>query len=371
MIPLESTKLFSSLAPTEIERVRQTVREITFTRGKEIFKEGEPGDGLYIVKSGMVQISAVLNQGERVVLARLGPGEIFGEMAVLDQNPRSATALAEETTNVYFISRDELLCLLESIPRLSAFFVREISQRLRDFNAQYLREVLQSERLALIGRFASSIVHDLKNPLNIIGLSAEMAGVETATAETRLNSKKRICKQVERISNMANELLEFARGSQPSVLLISVEFPLFVENLLEEILPDAELNSIIVEIPNAPPDVTIQMNSERLCRVFHNLIRNSIDAIDGSGKIILRFTRSENDLVVEVEDNGPGIAPEMADKLFEPFATHGKSHGTGLGLSICKKIVEDHCGKIYVRNEPGCGAIFGFTLPTGATDSHG
>src|SRR5690606_30070637 len=150
---------------------------------------------------------------------------------------------ADKQTEVYFISREELLRILESIPKLSAFFVHEISQRLRDFNAQYVREVLQSERLALVGRFASSIVHDLKNPLNIIGISSEMAGDEKATPEVRLNSKNRIRKQVERISNMANELLEFARGSQMTLNVSPMDYAVFVETFLEEVLPEAELNS--------------------------------------------------------------------------------------------------------------------------------
>ena len=81
------------------------------------------------------------------------------------------------------------------------------------------------------------------------------------------------------------------------------------------------------------------------------------------GKILLRFQLGENEVVTEMEDTGPGIPPEMADRLFQPFATHGKSHGTGLGLSICKKIIEDHGGRIWVRTAPGRGAIFCFALP--------
>ena len=77
----------------------------------------------------------------------------------------------------------------------------------------------------------------------------------------------------------------------------------------------------------------------------------------------IRAATRDNELVTEVEDTGPGIAPEMAQRLFEPFATHGKQNGTGLGLSICKKIVEDHGGKISARSEPGKGATFVFTLP--------
>lgn len=80
------------------------------------------------------------------------------------------------------------------------------------------------------------------------------------------------------------------------------------------------------------------------------------------GVIMVRATVRGSELVTEVEDTGPGIAPEMAQRLFEPFATHGKQNGTGLGLSICKKIVEDHGGKISARSEPGKGATFVFTL---------
>jgi signal transduction histidine kinase len=100
-----------------------------------------------------------------------------------------------------------------------------------------------------------------------------------------------------------------------------------------------------------------------LSRVFYNLVNNATDVMLGGGKIFMRFNCDESEIVTEIEDTGPGIAPEIAEKLFQPFATHGKAHGTGLGLSICKKIVEDHGGRIWVRNEPGHGAIFCFALP--------
>ena len=118
----------------------------------------------------------------------------------------------EGKATVYFIARPDLLELLDHTPRLAAAMVRETSRRIRDFNDQYTREVLEAERLSLVGRFASSIVHDLKNPLNIIGISADMACMPSATPESRQVSKVRIRKQVERISNMVNELLEFAQG---------------------------------------------------------------------------------------------------------------------------------------------------------------
>jgi signal transduction histidine kinase len=97
--------------------------------------------------------------------------------------------------------------------------------------------------------------------------------------------------------------------------------------------------------------------------VFYNLIHNATDAMPGGGKILVRFSVTGREVTTEIEDSGPGIAPEIANKLFDAFATFGKAHGTGLGLSICKKILEDHRGRISARNEPGRGAVFTFVLP--------
>ncbi len=361
MVSLESSKLFSTLSEADLKIVRSVAKELSFSDGQTIFKEGDPGDGIYLIKYGFVQISAILG-GERQILSRIGPGDLFGEMAVLDNDPRSATASADGPLSVTFISRLDLLHLLEKIPPLPACLVREISRRLRDFNRQYIEEVLQAERLAIIGKFARSIVHDLKNPLNIIGLAAELAAMESATPESRASAKNRIRKQVDRISNMVNELLEFTRGSQTPFILARTDYSVFIKQVIEELRPDLTAKSVTLEFENLPPSVEVDMNPPRLTRVFYNLAHNATDAMGSGGHIKLRFAVKGEELITEFEDAGTGIAPEMLPKLFEAFATYGKAHGTGLGLSICKRIVEDHKGKIYARNEPG-GAVFGFSLP--------
>jgi signal transduction histidine kinase len=114
---------------------------------------------------------------------------------------------------------------------------------------------------------------------------------------------------------------------------------------------------------SVPPQVPVRFDPRRLSRVFFNLVHNATDAMLNGGTIFLRFGAQDGELITEIEDTGPGVAPEVADKLFRPFTTHGKTHGTGLGLSICKKIIEDHGGRIGARSEAGRGAIFAFTLP--------
>ena len=362
MASLEASKPFRNLNPLEQEALRKIAVEHTFLAGQQIFKEGDSGDGIYIVKEGTVEISVAMNQNVRRTFAKLGPGEMFGEMAVLELKPRSASAIAATQTEVYFIPREELLLMLGDSPALSLELLRDISQRLRDFNRRYIDETIQAERLAVIGRFARSIIHDLKNPLSIISMSAELIALQPTKPEARENAQLRIRKQVERIGDLIGDILDFTNGSKARTLVGDTHFAAFVQSVLEEIRPDAEMRRVSIEA-QPPPSLAIPIDPKRVRRVFHNLIQNATDAMPGGGKIFVRFTTEKNELITEIEDSGSGIASEIASSLFEAFATFGKEHGTGLGLSICKKIVEDHGGRIWVRNEPGRGAIFAFALP--------
>jgi signal transduction histidine kinase len=363
VVTLESSKLFVDLPPAELRTLREMAQAQRFAPRQEIFKEGSDGDGLYVVQAGAVEISSLVGPDVRHVFLRVGPGDFFGEMAVIEDKPRSASAVAVEPTVAAFVPRSDMLQLIERSPALALRLMREISNRLREFNRQYLREVLQAERLAIVGRFARSIVHDLKNPLNIISITAEIADTQTKSPELRRESMLRIRKQVDRISELINEILEFTQSSHATFVLAPSNYSRFVTHLLEEIRPEAALKGVAVELESDPPEVDLLLNPKRLRRVFYNLLHNATDAMPAGGKVILRFRADEQEVVTEIEDQGAGIAPEISGQLFEAFATHGKVNGTGLGLSICKRIMEDHTGWIRARNEPGRGAVFSFGLP--------
>jgi signal transduction histidine kinase len=363
VVTLEASRLFRQLNSADMAALRKVANERTFGAGQEIFKEGDAGDGVSVVKDGLVEISAGMGPRSRQVFSQVAPGEMFGEMAVIEDKPRSATALAKEETIVYFVSRDDLLALVEHSPSLALALLREVSHRLRQFDRQYLQEVLQAERLSVIGRFARSIVHDLKNPLNIIGLTAEIAGMSQSTPESRQQAVANIRQQVDRISEMIGEILDFTQGVSSNLVLPPMDYSVFVQEVVAELRSEAALRSVSVELENEPPDKYVIINPKRLRRVFHNLIHNATEAMQNGGKILLRFEATPKEVITEIEDTGPGIAAEMDGKLFEAFATCGKTHGTGLGLSICKRILDDHHGWISGRNEPGRGAIFAFGLP--------
>jgi signal transduction histidine kinase len=363
MVELEMVELFYGLNHKELPELREISQEKRFPGGSQIFREGDRGDGLYIIKDGSVQIAHMVGEEARHVFSQLGPGEIFGEMAVIEDRPRSATAVALTDTQLYFIAREKMRTLLQHSPSLAFNFLRGISHRLREFNQRHLHEVVQAESLAAVGRFAQGIVHDLKNPLSIIGLSAEIFDMQGISPEIRAKTQSRIKKQVERISDMVGDILIFTEGKKAESEIKPADYRAFVLELLPDLNAEAEIKAVSVELQGDLPAVQIQLDPRRMSRVFYNLIHNATDVMLDGGKIFLRFHANEKEIVTEIEDTGPGIAPEIADKLFQPFATHGKAHGTGLGLSLCKKIVEDHKGRIWVRNEPKRGAIFCFALP--------
>src|SRR5207248_46248 len=163
--PLHANKLFSRVPAAELAGLMDVTREVSLRAGEFIFEEGDPGDAVYVVKEGTVQISTRLEGGHRSILTRIGPGDLFGELAALDDALRSASASAETDTVLYRIPREYIVELLGRSPQFTLALVRDISHRLREFNRQHVRSLLEFERLSLVGRFANSIVHDLKNPL--------------------------------------------------------------------------------------------------------------------------------------------------------------------------------------------------------------
>lgn len=354
---------FQELLATEMPHFKSAAKRLVCPEGSYFFDKGDEGDGLYVIESGIVEIVSSAKSGQRRVLATLGPGAIFGEMAVLDGQPRSAAAVAREETVVCFFSTSDALRLLEQSPRLLVALAREFSRRQREMTRQYVAEILEAERLTLVGRFAQSIVHDLKNPVNMIALAADLGTAEDTTTEDRAEARSIIGKQVDRLTNMVQELLEFSRGSHRDLKLVPTDYRGFVWQIIEDIRAEATERGAQIVCENEPPSTTLLLETQRLSHVFYNLVHNAIDFMPEGGVLTLRFTEAPGHVVTEIEDTGPGLAPEIAPHLFEPFATHGKHHGTGLGLSICKRIVEDHGGHITARSEPGRGAIFAFGLP--------
>jgi len=227
------------------------------------------------------------------------------------------------------------------------------------------RRVLAAERLAAVGRLASGIAHEIGNQLSLLGyaelLAERYAGNPEIVALTDpLLAAKR------RLSSMVSSIKEFVRGAGPAPGSYGRE-----SQALAPIV-DETLNILRFEpavklrrIEKRPFDIDVRAvhNPEKLLQVVLNLVRNALQATREGGAIRVGLEGRNGKVVLEVEDDGAGIAPEHLGRIWEPFFSTKGDSGTGLGLGIVKRIVEEHGGTIQVASEPGKGARFTVELP--------
>ncbi len=218
--------------------------------------------------------------------------------------------------------------------------------------------LVQSERLATIGRFASQIAHEIRNPLSSITLNVEMLEDELKGSGDEARSLIRsVLKELDRLNDIVSEYLQFSRFPKPQLKRG------YADDMIRELVDNFKLRPgirIETKLMAAPTEVWLD---ERLLRqVIENLVRNGVEAIEGEGVVQIETDLIERFFVIRVRDTGRGIPPEIHSKLFEPFFTT-KAHGTGLGLATSQQIVFEHNGHLVVESQAGKGSTFSILLP--------
>lgn len=223
------------------------------------------------------------------------------------------------------------------------------------------QEVRRSEKLAAIGGLAAGVAHEIRNPLSSIkGIASYYKSKFEDGTEDREMAGVMI-EEVDRLSRVISELLEFAR---PATLNLK---PSDVNQLLAHavrlIQAEAAARSIEIQLRLSPDPVEARVDPDRLTQCFLNLYLNALQAMEKGGRLtITSAVEAGARVVVEIRDTGPGIAAQDIGQIFDPYFTT-KPKGTGLGLAIVHKIVEAHRGQIKVRSTAGQGTVFWLTLP--------
>mgnify|MGYP003113616275 FL=1 len=230
--------------------------------------------------------------------------------------------------------------------------------------------LLQAQRNAAWGEVARRLAHEIKNPLTPIQLSAERLQHKYASlvppdqTETLQKLTDTIVQQVEAMKDMVNEFSDYARS--PGLQFETVS----IGELLREVLTlyQSHSNHQFILL-NSPTDIRIKLDKNRMRQVFHNLLKNAIEASEEAGKPVdiaisyhIIVQQHMPWLEITFNDQGPGLPQNMVDKLFEPYATT-KTKGTGLGLAIVKKIIEEHGGDVWAENLNPEGAGIIIRLP--------
>jgi signal transduction histidine kinase len=211
-------------------------------------------------------------------------------------------------------------------------------------------ELLRAERLSAIGRVASAIVHDIRQPVNVIQGHVAMLRYDTDPTQ-REEDLAVIESQLERLNAMMSEILDFVRGAE-TTNPASGSIPDLLEEVTGAVRPILKEKRISLSVE---PGYTGEwrLDHQRTRRVLENLVRNAAAAAGPGGRVAIRSDATENGLRLEVEDSGPGIPEPIREHIFEPFVTFGKKEGTGLGLAIVKSFTEKQGGTVRFETSPG------------------
>lgn len=244
-----------------------------------------------------------------------------------------------------------------------------IEQALRQMRLHVDRRALarraqMAEKLAAIGTLTAGLSHEIRNPLNAaaLQLSVLQRRLERLPEQLRgacLEPLGLVRDEIRRLDHILEDFLQFARPRELTAQPVQI-VPL-AERVLDLLQTDADRRSIQLErrLAAVPP---VAGDEGRLRQVIMNLALNAMEAIGGPGRVRIATESRGGEVLLSVEDSGPGIPPEIRERIFEPFFTT-KASGSGLGLSIVSAIVTQHAGSIAIGDAPGGGARFVVTLP--------
>jgi signal transduction histidine kinase len=313
-----------------------------------LFHEGDPADGVCMVLSGDVEVLRKVGSHEQI-LGRFVEGEFLGEVAVLDGGSRSSCARAHGPVTVGKIPKDLLLeALLQESPSVSLHLFQQLLSYLRRTNDLFVGEMLNKEKLSVVGEMASSLMHDLRNPLTGIRLSADLMSEKDSENLETIRCCDGIRFQCDRVMAMTRDLLEFSKGdsclhlSQTTTTTFLNHFQSLHEDYLHQ-------TGLFWEITSEPGE--IEIDEMRCLRLVQNLVTNAVEALSGNanGQIHIRGWVEDSTFNLSVADNGPGIPEAIRDRVFQPFVTHGKKGGIGLGMAIVNNVVTAHHGTVKLE----------------------
>jgi two-component system, NtrC family, nitrogen regulation sensor histidine kinase GlnL len=231
--------------------------------------------------------------------------------------------------------------------------------------------VRRADRLAMLGTLAAGLAHEIKNPLGGIKGAAQLLNMELQADSPLHEYTEVMSREVERVNSIIEELMDLSRPRAPQWSSVNLAKILGDIVLFQKEAHRGQGIEFLLHLdPSIPP---LQGDENLLTRLFLNLIKNAGEAIERNGRVEIvskvasdyRYKPGDRPMrliIVEIRDNGSGIAPEQLDMIFTPFFTT-KDRGSGLGLATCQKIVNDHRGFLRVESTPGEGTTFSVALP--------
>lgn len=348
---LKEIDLFSSFDTPELARFADALEEIEVPSGSVLCSEGDPGQDMFILIEGSLQIVK-----DNRAITTIQPIDYIGEMAIIEEKPRSATVITTTPAKLLRITQSQFKEYLSSQPPSLVAMMQTLSQRVRKDTRQLAAEFEK----------ANILIHDMRNAMSsflLLDLMASDPLTEDQSRYLELMHKSR-----QDISTMMTEALANAKSLQFHKGVEIDSLPAMLDTIPVALSCHPDLKDKTITVEAISPIPNFAFNRLDINRVATNLAINAGQASSPQGVIKITSAFEQGFAVVEVIDHGIGIPKAIQPKIFTPqFST--KPDGNGLGLASCQEIVCRYGGELTCKSEEGVGSTFRFTLPI-STPSH-
>ena len=368
-------RAFPGMREREAEDLARTGDVHTYPAKHILCQEGAVEQIFYILLRGKVRVTKLIDPTEVRLLSFLGPGDFFGEMALIHNAPRAATVATITPTTVLEINKADFAELLRLNASVSLAMVREVSRRLREndemaiedlrVKAKELAEAYQqlAEQDYARQEFLTTIAHELRTPLTTSYGYLQAIQIGMLSGEELGSTLNTISKNIQQVISLVNDILFLQEMDLIILEFQPVDIGTLVATVVEQQKERAQRNDIVLDL-NIMPDLPMIAGDEKsLERVFNILLDNAIKFSPEGGDISVIVKQEEEMIWAIVLDHGVGIPPEAIPRIFRRFFRLDEVEGyifsgAGLGLSIARQVVEQHGGEIEVRSELGKGSEF-------------
>ena len=372
-------RAFPGIKPSEIEELISNSQVRSYLPGAILCHEDAVEERFYMILEGDVEVTKSINNSEARLLKTLGPGDFFGEMALIHNAARAATVKAKTALTTLELDKAGFDRVLHSSTSIAMAMVSEISNRLRQndqmavddlrIRASQLAEAYQklAEQEMARREFLSNVAHELRTPLMVATGYLQMLQKGLMSGDQLTAGIDTVARNVQQIATLVNDILFLQEMELVLPEFQAVNMNEVAGHVIDQYKSKASARGVrlrFIPIPNLPP---VSGDSKSLERALMALIDNAIKFSPRGGDVEVRMSQKDDQVIVAVEDHGIGIPEENMPRIFSRFYHLDRSGddlfgGIGLGLAITRQVIEQHHGSLDVTSTPGKGSTFTLTL---------
>jgi len=374
-------KAFPGITPDEVQELISHSQVHSYPAGSVLCREDALEKTFYMILEGDAEVTKEINKSEARLLQTLGPGDFFGEMALIHNAPRAATVTAKTGLVVLELDKEAFDSVLKRSNTIALAMVHEISNRLRENDEMAIedlriraRELAQAYQMLAeqdVARreFLTNVAHELRTPLMAAsGYLQILQQGSMLNQEQLTHALDTISRNVQQIVTLVNDILFLQEMDLVLPEFQAVQMGEVASSVLERYKSRAATQGVhlsLIEDYDLPP---VSGDTKSLERALTALVDNAIKFSPRGGDVEISLRKGDGQVIITVEDHGIGISPNTRPRIFDRFYHMEKEAddlfgGIGLGLAITRQVIQQHKGTLEVESEHGKGSVFTMRLP--------